>query len=131
MKSYKSVSPENLYLKAKTDSDVKVAVDIYKVDKACKLSYQGTVEVGNKLKKVGVPIGNYLYLVVSFSKSSYWSGQSSSMSSEALLKPEKGYRYQMDLSYEDAIYDISLKQIHPKSGQSKIIEQISIDSCGK
>ncbi len=131
VKPYKSSSPENLSLKAKTDSDVKAAVDIYSVDKACKLTYQGTVDVENKLEKVGIPVNKPSYLVVSFSKSSFWSGQSSSMSQEALLTPKKGYRYQMNLSYVDHIYDIELKRIHRKSGKSRVIDTVGLGACGK
>ena len=131
VKPYKSLSTDNLFLKAKTDPDVKAAVDIYGVDKTCKLTYQGTVDVDNKLKKVGIPINKPSYIVISFSKSSFWSGQSSSMSQETLLTAKKGYRYQMDLSYMDAIYDIELKRIHNKSGKSRVIEPVGLGSCGK
>lgn len=131
VKPYESSSPENLYLKAKTDSDVKATVDIYTVDKACKLNYQGTVNIENKLEKVGIPMNKPSYLVISFSKSSFWSGQSSSMSQEALIWTKKGYRYQMDLSYVEAIYDIELKRVHHKSGKSRVMDLEGIASCGK
>ena len=131
VKPYKITSPGNLSLKAKTDSDVKAAVDIYSVDKACKLTYQGTVDVGNKFKKVGIPMNKPSYLVINFSKSSFWSGQSSNMSQEALLTAKKGYRYQIDMSYVDYIYDIQVKRIHRKSGKSRAIELAGLGACGK
>ena len=131
VKPYKSSSPQNLYLKAKTDSDVKAAVDIYTVDKACKLSYQGTVDVGDRLEKVGIPVNSPSYLVINFSKSSFWSGQSSNMAQETLLVAKQGYRYQLDLSYVEHIYDIQLKSIHRKTGKSRLMELEGLASCGR
>ena len=129
VKPYNSTAPENLYIRAKTDSDVKAAIHIYAVDKACNLTYQGTVDVENNIKKAGIPIGKPSYLVISFSKSSFWSGQSSNMSQETLLEAKKGYRYEINLSYVDAIYDIELKRIHRKTGNFRAMELEGL-ACG-
>lgn len=130
VKPYKSTLPANLYIKAQTDSDVTPTVDIYAVGKACQLTLQGRVEVGNKIKKVGITETKPSYLVVNFSKSSFWSGQSSSMSSDVMLSAKPGYSYHMDLSYVDAIYDIKLKSTHLKSGKTRTVEPAGLD-CDK
>lgn len=131
VKPYKSTLPVNLSIKAQTESDVTPTVDIYAVDKVCQLTYQGRVEVTGKLKKVGITENKPSYLVVNFAKSSFWSGQSSSMSSEVMLSAKPGYSYQMDLSYLDAIYDIKLESTHLKSGKTRPVEPAGLGDCDR
>lgn len=108
IRPYKMSGQHNLSITSNTESSVKTAIDIYKVDNSCKLNYQGTVSIDKQNTSVSLPDGQKTYLVISFSSSSFWSSSSSSMSQETLLKPLKGNNYQLKLSYFDDIYNIEL-----------------------
>ena len=129
VKTYNDLADKNLVFKTIIDDDVKVAIDIYRVDNACKLSYLGTHNIEQEITKAGLPQDTSLFLVVRFSKSSFLSSSSSSLSQEIYLFTSRAYRYQLDLSYEDAIYDVQIRSINRKTGKSKIIETVIFDAC--
>jgi hypothetical protein len=112
---YKTTTPENFELSANTDSNVSAGVDIYSVNQSCELLYLGSIDVGESTRVIGISIDEPSYLVIRFSKSSFWSAHSSSMSQETFFQAEKDFRYEMNLSYVDAIYDIQLTKINLKT----------------
>lgn len=115
VKPFDSSLKSNVFISSKTDPGVNAVIDIYRLNKKCESSFQGRVAMDSPKKSIGLAAKQSHYLVISFTSSSFWSGQSSSMSQELWLKPSKGKTYQMNLSYIDAIYEVNLKEKSKKS----------------
>lgn len=125
---YKADLPHNLKVLPKTES-VKAALDIFSVDRQCQASYQGTVELDNKPLELGLPADKTAYLVVSFASSSFWRSSSSHMNHDALLRTRKGYRYELNVSYIDDIYNVMLYEINAHSGKRRELEMAALNEC--
>lgn len=85
------------------------ALDIYAVDRACKLDYIGSVSLNSAPRVIGLPVAERRYLVVRFERSSFLAGSSGSISYETLFVAENGKRYTLAASYRDRIYNVIIR----------------------
>lgn len=129
IRPYRTAVANNLVVDSNTESGVEAELDIYHVSKSCQLQYQGTLTLKNGSTDVGLSNGRLHYLVVRFTSSSFWSGRSSSISQETLLRVERGVRYDMDVSYVDAIYNVALSAKDLKRNQSAEVLLTDLNAC--
>lgn len=132
IKTYPNTLDRNLRVTTKTDSgsalsSVRTAVDIYQVEPDCSIKYSGTIQLDSPDVDIGIPTGRSSYLVFIFSSSGFLSG-SSTTSYDTLLRPRKGIRYDIDVSYLEDIYNVV---IHERQGSNKSreIEARSLAAC--
>lgn len=59
---------------------------------------------------LGIPAGRWSYLVFDFATSRYLGASRGRISRETLLKPRAGYRYEIDVTYRDDIYDVVIRE---------------------
>jgi hypothetical protein len=134
VKTYPNNLKKNLYITTTTESgsffsSVNAAYDIYRVKTACTLEYQGTVELDKPSLSVGGPPDKLSYLVFGFSSSSFLASTSGSISYETLLKPRKGYRYKINVSYIEDIYNVEIRETHPRKSTSREIDMAGLNNC--
>lgn len=111
-------------------SKVRASVDIYKVDGSCQVEYQGTVKLSEPLIKVGIPTDRLSYMVFYFTSTGFLASSRSSINQGALLKPRSGYKYDVQVSYMDDIYDVKIRETHPRKSKSREIELKDLSDCG-
>jgi len=134
IKTYQNTIYKNLHIKTETDSGsmfskVRAAVDIYRVDAECKTEYEGTVQLKNPSVDVGVPSSRLSYLVFVFARSGFLSSSSSTITYNTLLKPRVGYNYDIKVSYINDIYNVVIRETHPRNKKSREIELKSLNAC--
>ena len=134
IKTYPNTMTKNLQIKIETDSGsmfskVRAAVDIYRVDSDCKTEYEGTVQLKNPSIDVGVPSSRLTYLVFVFASSGFLSSSSSTITYNTLLKPLIGYNYDINVSYIDDIYNVVIRETHPRQKKSREIELKDLNAC--
>ncbi|MDH5512115.1 MAG: hypothetical protein OEY27_02785 [Gammaproteobacteria bacterium] len=134
IKTYPNTLDKNLNIRTDTRSKeflgkVKADVDIYRVDANCEGEYLGTVKLGEATVAVGIPPDRPSYLVFNFASSAFFSSSSSSINYATLLKPRSGYRYDIQVSYIDNIYDVAIRETHPRRGAGREIERRPLRAC--
>jgi len=134
IKAYKGGSEQNLQLRAAAESgsmlsSVTTSVDIYSVDKSCRLQYEGTVALKNGSVTTGIPVGQPSYLVFNFSSSSFLANSSGNATFDALLTPKRGARYEIEASYADDLYDVTVYERASGSRKSREISPGSLSEC--
>ena len=134
IKPYPNNLDENLYITTTTKSgsfftSVNAALDIYQVNRDCSLEYQGTIKLEKASISVGIPTDKASYLVFGFASSSFLANSSGKISQETLLKPRKGYRYEINVSYIDNIYNVEIHESHPRKSTSRDIDTVSLNTC--
>lgn len=127
---YKAELPHNLKIHSNTES-VTATLDIFSVDKQCQASYQGTVVLDGKSPELGIPSEKATYLTITFASSSFWRGSSSHMSHDTLLIARTGYRYELEVSSVDDIYNVVLYEIAQRTGKKRELEFNALSDCPK
>lgn len=135
LRPYPNTLDKNLRIRTETDSGsmfskVRAEVDIFRVSADCKTEYQGTVKLNGPSVEVGIPSNKLSYLVFVFSKSSFLANSRSSISHETLLRARAGYNYEVKVSYSDDIYDVAIKEMHPRKSKGREIELRDLSACG-
>ena len=127
VKTYPNTLDKNLRVITKTDSGVDAAVEIYEVKPDCGIKYSGTVQLDNPGVDIGIPVSRSSYLVFVFSRSGFFTG-SSTITYDTLLRPRRGIRYEIDVSYREDIYNVV---VHERLGANKSqeIETKSLTDC--
>jgi hypothetical protein len=125
--AYKNTMEKNLLVKTKTDSgsfftSVKARLDIYAVDDACRITYQGTINLGKKEIPVGIPNNSPIYLDFVFSNSSFLANTSGSTNFDVCLTPRSGYEYIAESNYLDGIYNVVIKERKIGSNKTEELE---------
>ena len=136
LKTYPNIHNKNLNIKTNTDSgsmfsSVNASLHVYTVNANCETSYQGTIELDQPIKDVGLPENKLSYLTFDFDSSSFLGSRSSSISYETLLKPRPGFIYDVAVSYIDDLYNVVIKEIHAKKRSSREIDPIPLAKCNK
>lgn len=134
IKTYPNILDTNLHIETETDSGsifakVRAAVDIYRVDADCKTDYEGTVQLKNPSVDVGIPSDRLSYLVFVFASSGFFSSSSGTITYDALLKPRAGYNYDVKARYIDNIYNVEIRETHPRKKKSREIELKGLNAC--
>lgn len=132
IKTYSENYPDNMQVKTRTDSgsffsSLDTVVHIYRLNNKCESDYLGTVEFEDPVTDIGLPVNQLLYLDFVFINSSY--GSSSSMSHETLLRPKKGARYEVALTYLDALYDVELWERRSRKAARKPLTMVPYEAC--
>jgi hypothetical protein len=134
LKPYPNTLEPNLQIRTETKSGslfsgVRAAVGVYRLDERCQIEYQGTVDLDQPIVVFGIPADRASYLVFDFASSSFLGSVRSTVSHETLLRPRPGYSYQIEASYEDDIYNVVIREVHPRTGASRAIELRRLDAC--
>lgn len=108
-------------------SSVKGSVDIYRVNTLCQINYEGTVNLNSKVARIGIPLSKPSYLVFNFASSSFLANSSGSISYDTLLTPRAGYTYDVETSYVDDLYNVTIFE-RGKRGRHEI-EDRSLKDC--
>jgi hypothetical protein len=111
-------------------SKVRASMSIYEVNKRCEIQYEGTVNLEKLSVPVGIPAGRWSYLVFDFSSSGFLSNTSTSTASGALLNPQAGARYDIDVSYRDDIYNVTIRSV-ANDGAIHELPLIGLESCSQ
>lgn len=134
MKPYPNTLEKNLQIRTATTSgsffsSVRAQALIYRVDAQCQTHFEGTVDLDAPTVAVGIPIDRLSYLEFTFKSSAFLSNSSSSISQGTLLRPRPGYRYDLDVSYENNIYNVVVRENHPRTRAKREIFLASLNTC--
>ena len=134
VKPYPNTPERNLEIRTETKSgsafsSVGASLGIYRVDARCQIEYQGTIDLDQPAAAVGIPADRLSYLVFRFASSSFLGGTRSAISQETLLRPRPGYRYQVEVSYKDDLYNVAIRERHPDTGATRVVDLRPLASC--
>jgi hypothetical protein len=127
VKTYPNTLDKNLHVGTKTDSGVDAAIEIFEVKPDCSIKYSGTIQLDNPVIDVGIPTGRSSYLVFVFSSSGFFTG-SNTITYDTLLRPRKDARYDIDVRYQQDIYNVVINE-RLGSNKSQEIEVKSLAEC--
>jgi hypothetical protein len=122
------LAPKNLTVQTKT-SGVRAELDIHSVDAQCRAPYVGTVQLNQPSVRVGIPADAWSYLKFDFSSSSFLRG-SHRMMKDTLLRARAGHSYEVDVSYQDDIYNVVIREKPPR-GAAREVPLLDLGSCTK
>ena len=127
-KLYKNELAHNLEVNSKTDS-VETTLDVYSVGAQCASEYLGRVAIDRGSVGLGIEPEKPSYLVVGFAHSSFWSNSSGSISYDFTLLPRKSFRYEVDVSYIDKIYNVTVYEVSKLTGKKREMEATELRNC--
>lgn len=122
------VTPKNVSIRTSTASDVRAVVGVHGVDARCRARYLGMVALDKPSVALGIPQERWSYLLFEFATSSFLGSSRSAVSKGTLLKPRAGYRYEVDVSYRDDIYNVVVRERSPR-GTLREIPLLELSSC--
>jgi hypothetical protein len=133
LKTYDSDLENNLQITTQTDSgsifsNVQAAVDIHKVNHDCSTEYDGTIQLDEPSKSIGIPSGRSSYLVFVFEKSGFFSAETST-TFDTLIRPRDGYEYIAKVSYQENIYNVIINEVAPDNGATREVETKGMYAC--
>lgn len=127
-KLYEDELTHNLEVNSKTDS-VEATLDIYSVGMQCESEYLGTVALDRNSTKLGIAMEKPSYLIVGFASSSFWSNSSGFISYDFTLLPRKAFRYEVDVSYIDNIYNVIVYEVSQLTGEKREMDAPELRNC--
>lgn len=133
IKTYPNNLEKNLQLRAQVESGsvfskLRASMSVFEVDAQCQTEYKGTVDFDEPSVPVGIPSGRWSYLVFDFSSSGFLSNNSTSIARGALLKPQAGGHYDIDVSYRDDIYNVTIHSVR-SDGTTHEVPLIGLEAC--
>jgi hypothetical protein len=90
--------------------------------------YLGTVALDKPSVAVGVPADRWSYLVFDFATSGFLGGTRGRISRETLLKPQADSRYEIDVTYQDDLYNVVIREKLPR-GILRELPLLDLASC--
>ena len=108
-------------------SGMEAGVHLYSIDKKCELTHLGYVEIEKAKTRIGVDTGKQTYIDFVFVSSGMFSNNSS-MTYGSVLKPKKGYHYQLKASYIEGIYDLKILEKR-KGKKTRQLETYDYNQC--
>lgn len=135
-KYYNSSVNKNLLVTTKKDSgsafsSIDIYLDVYEVNHVCEAKFLGSIKLSDKQNKVGIAVNKNTLLSFRFEGSSFLGGSRSSASFDTLLKPRKGYLYDINARYQRGIYNVEIHEQHANSGKKHRIESRELNKCRK
>lgn len=109
-------------------SSVRATLGIHSVDAHCRTRYLGSVALDRPSLSVGIPTERWSYLVFDFSTAGFLGGTRTRISRGILLRPSPKHSYQVDLTYQDDIYNVVLHERSPR-GASREPPLLDLSSC--
>lgn len=131
LKTYPNDLNKNVFVNVKIESAVKARVDIFEVNKKCEAEYVGTVDFDEKKKNIGLKKSTLVYLDFRFITSGFFSSSTSSSGLSTLIKPRKGYLYDVSVSYEDSIYDVEIREKRRKRKKGRELKITPLGECSE
>jgi hypothetical protein len=133
IKQYPGTHNKNLTIRTTADSgssfsNVSIFLDVYEVNNRCEAKFLGTAELENKKNRVGIPVGDYSLLSFRFQSSSFWQSSSGSTTFDTLLKPRKGYEYDIYARYVNGIYNVDITEYY-KGRKKRHISPRELHEC--
>jgi hypothetical protein len=119
---YSAGYDRNLSLRTSVDSGTRAAMDVYSVDTQCRAQLEGRVALDAPRVEVGLPQDRASLLVFEFAGSGFLGSRRTSITTQALLVPRAGRRYEAQVRYKDNIYNVELKEIDTRSGASREVD---------
>lgn len=114
-KPYANGHEKNVRIVTRTEgsllSSMRTAVDVYRVDGACRTSYQGTLQLRGPATLVGLPEEQQLYLVFVFEGSSLLGSAHNTISYDTVFRAGRDTDYEFTVSYADKIYGVEMRSI--------------------
>jgi hypothetical protein len=134
VKTYPNTLDKNLQIRSETVSGsalfrLQTSLGVYRLDESCQLEFEGAMDIGQPGVPVGLPPGRWSYLVFTFSGSSFLGGSSTSISRETMILPRAGHRYDVQVSYRNDIYHVTIREIPPKGGAGREVDFRNIRAC--
>lgn len=141
LRPYESTLPPNLNVTAKLKSGGVLSssaplvsnfgadLHVAGVDARCQRTYQGSVRLKSVPARLGLPADRPSYLVVEFSGHNFLTRGGASSSYATLLTPRRGYQYDMEVTYADEMYRVTVHERDPRSGQRREVEHRPIGAC--
>ena len=122
---YSAGYDKNLTVRAAVESGTRAAVDVYSVDAQCRAEHEGRVALDGPRVEVGLPQGRASLLVFEFAGSGFLGSRRTSITTQALLVPRAGRRYEARVSYKDDIYNVEVRELDPRTGASREVDSRS------
>jgi hypothetical protein len=133
LKTYTNDAAKNAVIRVRTDPGTlltqrAIDLDLYAVDSACRATYLGSLELRDPQIEVGLPLDGRILLAYVFSRSAVI-GTSGTTVIEMLLQPQRGHRYEFEVSYMKAGYSATGLDFGPGQGQGSHIEHSRLRDC--
>ncbi len=134
IKTYPNDLDKNLHVRTTAESgswfsSMRTAVDIHRVRADCATEYQGTVQLNKASIDIGIPPERWSRLVFVFASSSFLANSNSSITYETLLNPRAGHEYDLQVTYQDDIYNVSIHETKPGAPTSRKINHRPLSDC--
>ena len=81
-----------------------------------------------RLCAIGIAADRWSYLVFEFASSSFLAGRHGHMGYELFFKPQADHRYEIEVTYHDAIYDVVLRERQPH-GMLREMPDLDVEPC--
>jgi hypothetical protein len=133
IRTYPNGLDKNLLVHTSTDSAsifsrVRASLSISRVDAQCRIQYEGTVDLDKSPVSVGIPADRWSYLVFDFASSGLFVN-SSTTAQATLLKPLAGYRYDVEVTYRDDLYNVIIREAHAGTDHKQDVTLRQLDTC--
>jgi hypothetical protein len=128
IKPYRAELPHNLGIISNTES-VEASLHIYRLDKQCELTYLGSIDLDGNNLQLGIDTDQTSLLVAGFASSSFWSSSSGYIDYGITLTPRKAYRYEIEVSYIDNIYNVQAYEINRSSAKKREMGDRELEIC--
>jgi hypothetical protein len=125
---------KNLSVRSVTDSGawlshVRAAVDIHHVSENCNSRYEGTVQLADALVEIGLPPDRWSYLVFVFDTASFLGNRSGTITYETLMRPASTYRYEAAVTYNNDMYNVTIREFPSSRSKSRALDRIPLTAC--
>jgi hypothetical protein len=124
-----TLSSPSLLLTAPLAGTFDADMHVTAVDRRCQKNYRGTVKLGSTAVNLGIPAEQPSYLVFEFSGRSLLTRGSGSSTYTTLLTPRRGLQYDVDVTYADEMYSITVHERNPHSGLRREVERRPFSAC--
>jgi hypothetical protein len=132
LRPYANDAHQNLRVRTVTQtgafSSVRVKLHLAKGKTACEATYEGTIDLDKSERSVGIPVGQPTYLGFAFITAGLFSGESA-ITQHVLLTPRAGYNYVAEVSYQDAMYNVVLREFRDGSTSGREIDSRPVTGC--
>ena len=133
LRPYPNTVAKNAVIHVRTDSGTLlsrtgVELDLYTVDVGCGSKYLGTLELHDASVELGLPLDTQVRLAYVFARSALL-GTSGTTTIEMIVTPQRGYRYEFDISYLKTGYTATGRRFAPGQAHGTDIEHTRLLDC--
>jgi hypothetical protein len=133
IRSYPNQYEKNALVRVRTEpgtllSNRAIHLDLYTVDGECHGKYLGSLDLDNGSIGLGLPLDDRVLLAYVFARSSII-GTSASTAIQMMLTPQRGHRYEFDVSYLKKGYTATGLDFAPGQVRGRDIEHARLDDC--